>query len=292
MPSANRFLFLRETVRNHPVILATSAATAGVLLGAFVVMQALAPSKPHADVAAAPQAAIETRAAPKPVAETTGSASAGDNVASADCENQTWPYLSAVCTEELRNKNRGLRVISTDKLDKPTIAAIEAVPPASAAEPRPNVTAPPEVSAPPAVASTTPTTPLVPATASFFAPQAQPVPLTQPAATTPEPSVAAASEPAQPQPAAKNEAKEKRLAKKSKRRFKVDTKAPAKQDVDDDDEDSALRRVSDNRNERADRRRIVERWTERDYDDSNRRVTVVRRGGGGFLENLFGMGGD
>jgi hypothetical protein len=47
---------------------------------------------------------------------------------------------------------------------------------------------------------------------------------------------------------------------------------------------------------RADRsRRIVERWTERDYDvpDANgrgqRRVTVIRRsGGGGLFESLFG----
>jgi hypothetical protein len=53
-------------------------------------------------------------------------------------------------------------------------------------------------------------------------------------------------------------------------------------------------RVADDRSSRrVDRRRIVERWTERDYDvpaytgDGGRRVTVIRRGGGGLFGDLF-----
>ena len=46
--------------------------------------------------------------------------------ASTDCDQQTWPHLSRACMEEMRGKNRAPRVISTDKLDKPTVTAIEA----------------------------------------------------------------------------------------------------------------------------------------------------------------------
>ena len=53
---------------------------------------------------------------------------------------QTWPYLSRVCMDEYRSKNRPARVISTDKLDKPTVTAIEAQPP-TAAETKPAVPA-------------------------------------------------------------------------------------------------------------------------------------------------------
>src|SRR5215216_2861774 len=94
-----RFAFLRDTVRNHPVIASTTAATGGVLLGAFVAVQLLATPKLPSD-SAMPLTAVETKAAPKPVAETTGSAPTGENVTSADCEQQTWPHLSRVCMEE------------------------------------------------------------------------------------------------------------------------------------------------------------------------------------------------
>jgi hypothetical protein len=114
-------------------------------------------------------------------------------------------------------------------------------------------------------------------------------------------------------PSAKNEAKEKRVAqksiKKSTRKPKVERRAPAKQDMDDDDStvasvdsDNAFsddrgsyRRVDRHPDGRSDRsRRIVERWTERDYDvpDSRggrRQVTVIRPDhGGGLFESLFG----
>ena len=103
MPSARRFAFLRDTVRNHPVIVATTAATGGVLLGAFVAVQLLATPQPRADSAwrslqwnqVAPKPVDETKPAPKPVAETTGSAPTGESVASADCDQQTWPLSFA-----------------------------------------------------------------------------------------------------------------------------------------------------------------------------------------------------
>ena len=133
MPSANRFASLRDTVRNHPVIVATTAATGGVLLGGFVVGSAVCAAETADPATAAPRQGGATgrrSQTPKPAAETTGSAPAGESVASADCDQQTWPHLSRVCMEEYRSKNRSARVVSTDKLDKPTVTAIEAQPPA------------------------------------------------------------------------------------------------------------------------------------------------------------------
>ena len=52
MPSASRFSSLRHTVRNHPVVVASSAASVGVLLGAFVAVQLLATPQPRVDSAA------------------------------------------------------------------------------------------------------------------------------------------------------------------------------------------------------------------------------------------------
>ena len=315
----SRFAFLRHTVRNHPVIAATTAATGGVLLGAFVAVQLLATPKLPSDSAMA-LAAVETKAAPKPVeeiqpakpvAETTGSAATGENAVSADCEQQTWPYLSRACMEEYRAKNRSARVVTTDKLDKPAIAAIETQPPVQASAP-----------ASPIAVSPAPALPLPPSAnasppaevAAIPAPAQQPKPAPAPAAAVASVTPATASAVATPQPdmvappaaqparaSAKSEAKEKRRAHASKRKWKAQPKAFARQDVDDDGEtlasvDSDERDVEDRRSSRSDRRshRIVERWTERDYDvpDSRggrRQVTVIRRNSGGDLfESLFG----
>ena len=124
MPSENPFTSPRDTVRSHPVIVASWAATAGLLLGGFVTLKVLAP-EPAAKIGTV-QAAVETKPAPKPVAETTGSAPSEQAVASStDCDHQTWPNLSRVCMEAMRGKNCPPRVVSTDKLDQRTVSAIE-----------------------------------------------------------------------------------------------------------------------------------------------------------------------
>lgn len=290
MPSASRFSSLRDTVRNHPVVVASSAASVGVLLGAFVAVQLLATPQPRADSAAAPQAGIASKmevkpAETKPAPETTGSAPVSARTASVDCERETWPHLSRPCIEEMQSKHR-TRVISTDKLDKSTVAAIEATSPARPESKR----------AAPAVADAKPVSP---------SPSPSPVGLAAaPSAVfaAPDPSPTALTSTAS-QPAADTEAKkEKRVATKSKRK----PKAPAIQESDDDDtsvasnasddrvSDERTRRRDDRSDRRIDRRRIVERWTEREYDvpasngDGRRRVTVIQRGGGGLFESLFG----
>jgi len=289
MPSASRFASLRDTVRNHPVMVASSAASGGVLLGAFVAVQLLATPQPRADNATAPQAAIAPKmevkpAGTKPAPETTGSALPSDRTASVDCERETWPHLSPPCLEEMRSKHRA-RVVSTDKLDQSTISAIESSPPAPVSKP-----------AAPKVANTAP--------ASSSSVDLAAAPSAVFAAPGPSPAALTSAAPSPPQPAANAEAKkEKRVATKSKRKPKAESRGPAKQESDDDDTSVASNvsddRASDERSERRadrriDRRRIVERWTERDYDvpasngDGQRRVTVIRRGGGGLFESLFG----
>jgi hypothetical protein len=297
MPSARRSL--RDGVRSHPVIVALSAASAGVLLGGFVAFQLLASPQPRVDSAAAqaPVAAktevaskTETAPEPKPPAETTGSAPAGERTASTDCDRETWPYLSPPCVEEMRSKHR-TRVISTDKLDTATINALQAPSAAPPAEPKP---------AAPAVADTKPvSTPPVNRAAAPSPALAAPE---QPAATaTPPARVTSTAPPPRSKPSADTEAKkEKRIATKSNRKPKLETHAPARQESDDDDGETPVAsstsgsRVADDRSSRrVDRRRIVERWTERDYDvpaytgDGGRRVTVIRRGGGGLFGDLF-----
>jgi hypothetical protein len=288
MPSASRFALLRDTVRSHPVVVASTAASAGVLLGGFVAFQLLAPVHPRADSATATPAAISAKGEAKPAPATTGSAPASERTASADCDNETWPHLSPPCVEEMRNKNR-TRVISTDKLDKPAVTAIEAAPP----EAKP---AAPLVANTTAVASPSPSSSppvdLAAAPSAVFA-----TPETSPAAVT-----SAVPQPTQPS-AEPEPKKEKRVATKSKRKPKSEAKTiPAKQESDDDDDapsttaSAVVSRDSDDRvsERRVDRRRIVERWTERDYDvtasngDGSRRVTVIRRSGGGLFEGLFG----
>jgi hypothetical protein len=265
MPSANRFTWLRDTVRNHPVVVASSAASAGVLLGGFVAVQLLATPQLRTDSPVAPQAVLASKGEARPIPETTGSAPADDRTASVGCDQETWPHLSPACVEEMRAKNR-TRVISTDKLDKPAISAIEASPPAQ----------PESKSAAPAVADT------------------PPVAVSPPVDLVSAPSAEFAA-PAPSQPAANIEAKkDKHVATKSKRKLKAEPKA--RQDADDDDDTSVASNDSDDRASegRVDRRRIVERWTERDYDvpassgAGQRRFTVIRRSGGGLFEGLFG----
>jgi hypothetical protein len=306
MPSANRFVSLRDTVRNHPVMVASSAASAGVLLGGFVAFQLLTPMHPRTDSAATAPAPIaakaEAKSVPeKPAPETTGFAPASDRTASVDCENETWPHLSPPCVEEMRNKHR-TRVISTDKLDQSTITAIEGS--------RPVV--------PESKSAAQPAAPAVAATAAVSPPSSPPVDLNAaPSAVfaAPEPSASAltSAAPSRSQSAAEPEPKKEKRVAKSKRKPKAEPKTtPAKQETDDDDDTPSTTasvassdpddrasddRVSDDRShrrvDRRDRRRTAERWNRREYDvpaddgDGQRRVIVIRRGGGLF-EGLFG----
>ena len=228
MPSANRFALVRETVRNHPVIVASWAATAGILLGGFVTLKVMAP-EPRAEKIGTTHAAIETKAAPKPVAETIGSAPSAESAASTDCDKQTWPYLSSACMEAMRGKNRG----SAGDLDghaRPFDDQCNRVAADTGGTSGANQAVEPTPS-PPAVASTPPAAPVTPATAEAIPAPATPAP----AAAAPESSgtvigTAQAEEKPSP-PADQKEAKQEkheRVAKKAKRKPKFDPKAVPK----------------------------------------------------------------
>ena len=275
MPYGHRFAGLRQTVRSHPVIVATTAATGGVLLGAFVMFQVFVPTHPQSGpVQAAVGSKTESKTTPETTTPTTtGAAVAGDNAA--DCDQQTWPNLSRTCMEQIREKNRAARVVSTER---PPVAAIEKV---EAVGSNPVTSAP----VAPAMASVAP--PAEPAVGA--------VPVADPA-----PVAAAFAPPEEPQPAAKTQPKPKKVKSKTK----AEPRAVAKRDVDSDDASAVASNDDDDRDVRAERRpdrsrRIVERWTERDYNvraddgDGQRRITVIRRArSAGPLEALFGIGRD
>jgi hypothetical protein len=298
MPQANRFAFMRDTVPSHPFLIASWAAMGGILLGGFVTLKMLQPEPRAAKVGPA-QAVAEAKPTPKPVAETTGSAAAGENAA-ADCDHQTWPYLSRACMEAMQTKNRGPRVISTDNLARPTVSAIEAPTPSPA--PTPSATPAPVTAETTPDAASAPADP-TPAAAVVAAPQSSPGALAGKAQAEEKPS----------QPADQKEAKQEkreRVAKKAKRKPKVEPKAQPKDESNDDDDHIANAAVDDQATVsddppsddriargRADRRRVVERRAVREYnvpaDDGSgdRRVMVIRRdNGGGIFGNLFGFG--
>ena len=86
---------------NHPVLIATTAASGGVLLGAYVAMQIFAAPVPNeAKVpAAAPVADVEAAGEADREACRNDRLCPGEGrrAASDRCEGQTWPYLSREC---------------------------------------------------------------------------------------------------------------------------------------------------------------------------------------------------
>jgi hypothetical protein len=307
MSSANRFAFMRDTVRSHPFLIASWAAMGGILVGGFVTLKMLQPESRAGKLGPA-QVVAEARPAPKPVAETTGSAPAGESAAAVDCDHQTWPYLSRVCMEAMQAKNRAPRVISTDNLDKSTVSAIEAPTP-SAATSTTSPAAPPPPTPAPVTAVTTPVASPAqaipaPTGAVAVAPQSAPGAVVSKAQAEEKPS-----QPAD-QKEAKREKHEKheRVAKKAKRQPKVDPQVQPRDESNDEDDrvanaddQATVSDPSDVRivRGRADRRRIVERRPAREYrvpaedGSGDRRIMVIRRdNGGGIFGNLFGGFGD
>jgi hypothetical protein len=267
-------------LRNHPVMLASSAATAGVLLGAYVAVQLLGtPAKVNTATAAPTPVASQTaptiasEPAP-PIAGTNGSAPTAEparsDVASADCGKQTWPNISHDCLTS------GPRTISTGKPDQSASRATESaaswnVAPTSGLAAKAEPAATPQ----PTVTARTANTPVD-----------SPKPA-ETAAVTPTQPVAAEQPPENASPDVAK-AKPKRVAKKIRRK-------PAKQEFNDDgffaSGDDGARDAR-----RYDRsHRVVQRY-ERDDDDrdtdNGRRVIVIRRGGGGLFGGIFGNFGD
>jgi hypothetical protein len=272
-------------MKNHPFIVATTAATVGVLLGGFIVVQLLGTPPKLDDSGNSARAAVEAKAppsiAPPHIAETTGSSSA-ETVASKDCDQQTWPNLTRNC---IKNGGAVASTATTQTTDRAAPDTKPAAPPIAAVP-----------AAPPPIAS-------VPVNAADAAPASHAA--TQPASVTatpvadPKPEAAVAVQAAPEQTADKADAKAKHVAKKSKRKAKEPSKKPTKE-LDDEGNSAFADNASDDRADRRSRRspRIVERWTERDYDVPDddgygRRNVVIRRGHDRPFGGLFGgFGGD
>lgn len=276
--------------------------------------------------------------------ETQAAASESAPVEAADaanCREQTWPYIARPClanAKSLANEKgganekgeRGVRVISTDKLADPVINVVETPPDAvinrktvqdkTAQEP-------PKAQA----AVSAPAIPNIPASEapSLNSGASLGAVATAPAVAAPvqaaEPAIASAPQsaeppaqpvvaPATPQPALQATAAVEPQAATEKRLEKSKRKAAKRRDErikenerfktvtaqsDDDDEP-----VVEKKNSRI-KGRIVERWTERDYnvpshdgggrrrvivtnrDDTDRERSVSIERGGGF-PNIFG----
>ena len=224
--------------------------------------------------------------------ETTASTAIDPSVT--DCDQQAWPYITPQCLAERESGQRKVRVISTDKLAAPVVSAIEATPsPSPSPSPKPKQASAP-IPSPPQAISPAP----VPRPASV---RVDPVTET-PATPTVAPASSASAEPPaagalfDPTPqsvastavrgknARDTREKRKRDAKrdaKSRRAPVQDDRREARDDIDDDDAESTRTVAQDSRRSG----RVVERWTEREYEmpsyDSSlrRRVIVVRRGG-------------
>jgi hypothetical protein len=268
--------------------------------------------------------------------QTTATASAPVEASNAaNCREQTWPYIARPCLANEKG-GRGVRVISTDKLADPVISVVETPPDAvinrkaaPAEPPKGQAAAPAPAAVPaPAAANNSASAEVTPLKSGAALGAVAISPAALPPAQTPEPVAAASPPPAEPpvqpaatpatppQPAVQATAAVEPQAVPDKRSEKSKRKAAKRQDdrfkdsersktvtaqSDDDDEDAPVAEKSSGRI----KGRVVERWTERDYnvpshdgsgtrrvivnsrDDTYRERSVSTERGGG-LPNIFG----
>ena len=223
----------------------------------------------------APVRAAETTGSAQPsgpVAKAEATPPANDSTASVDCEQQTWPYLSHECASR---KRRSVRVITTDRLAEPVVSAIEAPPPASNMSP----------TASPSASNVSPPAPPPTGNASFTASPLAPPPqiaAVEPSASVPPPAGASGTTDSPKEVSRREissrEVSPKEVSKQPKRKKARSRERSIDRSIEVDDE-------SDQIGER-DRggARVVERWTEREYDvpsddrSGRRRVIVIERG--------------
>jgi hypothetical protein len=254
----------------------------------------------------------------------TASAASAETSDAANCREQTWPYIARPCLANEKDE-RGVRVISTDKLADPVIGMVEAppdamigrkaAPPKAQAAPAPAaantsagvaalksgaalgaITISPAAAAP----SQTPEQPPEPSVAASPPPIESPPPPAEAPTASPQPAAQAAVEP-QAAPDKRIEKSKRKTVKRKDDRLKESDRFRTATTQSDDEEDEP---VVERRSGRI-KGRIVERWTERDYDvrseerGGTRRVVVTDRddsygermvpaGRGGGFPNIFG----
>jgi len=320
---------------------AASIAAIGAVGGAFYLGTVLSNAPLERKSVAATETTGSAPAQVNAPKETQAAASESAPVEAADaanCREQTWPYIARPClanAKSLANEKgganekgeRGVRVISTDKLADPVIGMVE-TPPDAVINRKTAPQEPPKTQAAasaPAAAnnSTSAEAPSLKSGASLgviaISPAAAPAQTPDPvvAASTPpaEPPAQPVVAPATPQPALqatatmepqaapekRSEKSKRKAAKRQDERFKESERVVTVTAPSDDDDDEP---VVEKKNGRI-KGRVVERWTERDYNVPShngvgtRRVIVTNRDdayrerslptdrGGGF-PNIFG----
>jgi hypothetical protein len=250
------------------------------------------------------QQPVKTDTPPAAAAEAAASSSQDDEskrAAAAECDRQAWPYITQQCLAERSAGQRRVRVITTDNIAAPVVDAIETSrePPGARGEGRQEMKAKeppaaPTASAPVVAAPADPARGVEAKAAPAVEASAAPAPSPQHAspseggvatAASVVPAAAPVVEP-KPQHASVKEERGKKARDKRKRETKSRrTPPPARDDDEVGDTGSRATRVVERDDSSYGRGRIVERWTEREYDvpsytgSQRRRVIVIRRNG-------------
>jgi len=252
MPSPKRELFFR----NHPVLVACSAASVGAVLGGYVMFVLFGPAPPGEATAL-------------------GNATADGHPAvsaSVPCDEQAWPYLSRACIEDSQSRTSRSRIVTTDR------PAEQARAPAPEKRPAPPI-------------AEVPAAPHPTATAAAGSEPQTPAENAAPASHT-DGSAGVDAEEAGNAAKAKPAGEKKRVAKKAKRKPRV--MSPDEEDSDfardaavagDDEGRNVDRRSS--RSRRA-AERVVVRSDDDEDDGGSRRIVVIRRSNAPFEGGLFG----
>jgi len=253
--------------RNRPAAIAAAAGGVGLLCGALAVGM----SSPTPPSATAPQVsqvqAPQVQVALKPAAETTGAA---PQATTSDCDEQTWPYITRECLAKRHAERSRVRIITTDRITPPAPAAVEPERTATAdLSPRETVHSP----VPAATAAVkTPVETVAAETVSVEDVSTEAVPL-------PLPRPEAASDVAEKTAAApSNRVRNARLQQREQGKLRRAAQSVRADDVDDETP--------------RPRGRVVERWTEREFEVPSergmQRRRVIVRSGGEFPPGPFG----
>jgi hypothetical protein len=305
-------------IRFHmsPVAIAMTAGAIGSICGALFVAVLAMPSTQSSDLAQSrpaettgaagsvqEQQPVKTDMPPAATAEAAASSSGDDEskrAAAAECDRQAWPYITQQCLAERSAGQRRVRVITTDNIAAPVVDAIETSRelPGARGERRQDMKAKeppaaPTASAPVVAAPADPARGVEAKAAPAVEASAAPAPQhTSPGeggvatAASVVPAAAPVVE-SKPQHASVKEERGKKARDRRKREAKSRRTSPPERDDDEaGDTGSRTTRAVERDDSGSDRRgRIVERWTEREYDvpsyngSQRRRVIVIRRDG-------------
>lgn len=281
MPSQRMSVFqaVLNRFRNRPSAIAAAAGGIGLVCGALAMAMTAQPTPPPTERhQAAVQVPSQGQVAANPLVETTGTApravrpdtptAALDTAATptSDCDAQAWPYITRECLAKRHAERSRVRIITTDRITPPAPAVVvlsrtAEAPPSSVSVHETKSQAPAAVIAAAEVPVET------------IAVESVPLPLPRPdvVSATLVNETAASEIAEKPAPAPSKRARNARLQQREQGSLRR-----AAQSVRGEDRVTEMDRP---------RGRVVERWTEREFDvpserGMQRRRVIVRSGGG------------